>query len=298
MEKKTLLLYQEYREYFEMLAPEDCKRLLLAIFDYNAGDPVEELDGMAKMAFAFIANAMDRNDEKYQQRVRQNRENGKKGGRPTKDTSESLGQEKGAREPEEKPVYPSTTSPDNQGALDGQMGKPKETQENKTKPNKTQNNPKNPLGFQETQRFLEKPKKPDKDKDKDKDKDNKNTKTVHHLAGDGDGDEKNPRNLQQERFEAWWVEYPKKVGKQAARKAWIKIRPDAALYSRIVDATKAQRTSEQWRKENGQFIPDPSKWLNQGRWDDDLAALNAGGKSIGNRDFAGHVAEDYDALEE
>ena len=285
MEKKTLLLYQEYKEYFAMLDPQDCKDLLLAVFSYNVGEDVPELEGMAKMAFVFMANAMDRNNEKYQKQAERSRENGKKGGRPSKDESESLGQSKGAREPEKKPVYPSKTST-NKDALEDK-------------------NLENPVGFSETQKtqqVFSKPRKPDKDKvkdkDKDKDKDNKNTKTVHRLAGDDDGDGKNPRNLQQERFEAWWVEYPKKAGKQAARKAWHKIKPDATLYSRIVEATRAQRTSFQWRKENGQFIPDPSKWLNQGRWDDDLAALNAGGKAIGNRDFSGHSFEDYDALEE
>ena len=266
MEKKTLLLYQEYREYFEMLDPEDCKNLLLAIFDYNVGETPKELSGMAKMAFAFIANALDRNNEKYEQKARRSRENGKKGGRPSRDTDDN---------------------PDN----------PRENTE-------PQNNLENPVGFSETQKtqqVFSKPRKPDKDKvkvkdkDKDKDKDNKNRKTVQTAFEQPVAIK---QNRQDERFEAWWVEYPRKVGKQATRKIWRKLAPDAALYDRIIDATKAQAHCAQWRKEGGRFIPNPATWLNQGRWDDDLTALNSGGKTISNRDFAGHQFEDYDALEE
>jgi hypothetical protein len=31
-----------------------------------------------------------------------------------------------------------------------------------------------------------------------------------------------------------------------------------------------QKTSAQWQKDNGQYIPNPATWLNQGRWDDEI----------------------------
>ena len=31
-----------------------------------------------------------------------------------------------------------------------------------------------------------------------------------------------------------------------------------------------QKGSRQWRENNGQFIPNPATWLNQGRWEDEL----------------------------
>ena len=36
------------------------------------------------------------------------------------------------------------------------------------------------------------------------------------------------------------------------------------------------RVTEQWQKEGGRFIPNPTTWLNQGRWDDEYeeVALN------------------------
>lgn len=33
--------------------------------------------------------------------------------------------------------------------------------------------------------------------------------------------------------------------------------------------------NEQWRKDNGQYIPNPATWLNQGRWDDVLTEAGA-----------------------
>jgi hypothetical protein len=83
------------------------------------------------------------------------------------------------------------------------------------------------------------------------------------------------RDLQQQRFDAFWQAYPKKVGKEAARKAWRKVRPSESLCSKIMDAVTAAKASEQWCKQNGQFIPNPATWLNQGRWDDEQIIIPA-----------------------
>jgi hypothetical protein len=32
---------------------------------------------------------------------------------------------------------------------------------------------------------------------------------------------------------------------------------------------KRQKNSHDWTKENGQYIPNPATWLNQGRWMDE-----------------------------
>ena len=82
-------------------------------------------------------------------------------------------------------------------------------------------------------------------------------------------------SLQEQRFSSFWKEYPKKVGKQAALKAWEKIRPDAELYESIMQAIATAKESQEWTKENGQYIPHPATWLNQGRWDDELTPAKA-----------------------
>jgi hypothetical protein len=70
-------------------------------------------------------------------------------------------------------------------------------------------------------------------------------------------------------FEAFWASYPRKIGKIAALKAWNRIKPNAELRKRIADAIQLAKRCEQWRRENGKFIPNPATWLNQGRWDDE-----------------------------
>lgn len=70
-------------------------------------------------------------------------------------------------------------------------------------------------------------------------------------------------------FDAFWSEYPKKIGKGEAWKSWKKIRPDDALSSKMVVAVRFQRDCQQWKKDNGQFIPNPATWLNQRRWEDE-----------------------------
>jgi transcription elongation factor len=34
-------------------------------------------------------------------------------------------------------------------------------------------------------------------------------------------------------------------------------------------ALEWQRKCDQWTKDNGQFVPNPETWLNQGRWNDE-----------------------------
>lgn len=71
-------------------------------------------------------------------------------------------------------------------------------------------------------------------------------------------------------FEEFWREYPKKIGKGAAERAWKKIQPDKKLIDEILSALRAVKQTDQWRRENGQYIPNPSTWLNQRRWEDEV----------------------------
>lgn len=83
----------------------------------------------------------------------------------------------------------------------------------------------------------------------------------------------NPNPIQRAReaddvaFEAFWMSYPRKVGKQAAKKAFDKVNVPVKT---LVDAVERQKCSAQWRKENGRYIPNPATWLNQGRWEDEV----------------------------
>ena len=64
----------------------------------------------------------------------------------------------------------------------------------------------------------------------------------------------------------------------------MKVKPTAELHDQIVKAVEVQKQSEQWTRENGRFIPNPSTWLNQGRWDDELTIGGKGsGQSISDK---------------
>ena len=72
-------------------------------------------------------------------------------------------------------------------------------------------------------------------------------------------------------FDLFWEAYPRKVGKADARKAFKKAK---APLETILSAIERQKQSEQWQKNGGQYIPNPSTWLNQGRWDDELPSAS------------------------
>lgn len=78
------------------------------------------------------------------------------------------------------------------------------------------------------------------------------------------------------RFEEFWKAYPRKMAKSAAKRAWVRLRVSDDLLKSMLSAIAQQKRSEQWSKNGGQFIPLPATWLNGGRWQDDLASLNAG----------------------
>ena len=42
------------------------------------------------------------------------------------------------------------------------------------------------------------------------------------------------------------------------------------LLEQMLQAIEEQKKSKDWQKDNGQFIPYPYTWLNQGRWKDEV----------------------------
>tara|TARA_Y100000588_G_scaffold380753_1_gene465167 strand:- start:1467 stop:1724 length:258 start_codon:yes stop_codon:yes gene_type:complete len=63
-------------------------------------------------------------------------------------------------------------------------------------------------------------------------------------------------------FKAWWKEYPRKVAKGQAIKAWV--RNDCEeIADEILKATRKYPFSDEV-----QYIPHPATWLNGWRWED------------------------------
>ena len=71
-------------------------------------------------------------------------------------------------------------------------------------------------------------------------------------------------------FDSFWRFYPRKAGKEAARKAWLKLRPDDHIMQMIADNVKERVDKGEWRKDNQSFILHASTYLNQKRWEDEV----------------------------
>lgn len=76
-------------------------------------------------------------------------------------------------------------------------------------------------------------------------------------------------------FEAWWHAYPRRVAKKAAYVAFERVRragevPFECLMSAVGVYARAMVGKDM------KYVAHPTTWLNQGRWDDDSAALVGG----------------------
>lgn len=96
--------------------------------------------------------------------------------------------------------------------------------------------------------------------------------------------------LIEELFLKFWKAYPKKVGKQDALKSFKKIKPNQELVDKMISVINDAKDTEQWTKNGGQYIPNPSTWLNQGRWEDDISTYtrrtSAEGRTIESDRYA------------
>jgi hypothetical protein len=70
-------------------------------------------------------------------------------------------------------------------------------------------------------------------------------------------------------FEAFWTDYPKKVGKAAVMTWWAKTAPDDDLLMEILDGLDRWREVWTSRGTELRWIPHPMTWLNQRRWQDE-----------------------------
>ena len=78
-----------------------------------------------------------------------------------------------------------------------------------------------------------------------------------------------------EAFEVFWKLYPNKKSKKDARKAWEKLKPGAELRLTLMTALGNHRISRDWAKDDGQYVPMASTWLNGERWTDELVPASA-----------------------
>ena len=81
-----------------------------------------------------------------------------------------------------------------------------------------------------------------------------------------------PPRLSNEDFETFWKAFPRKESKSQAKKSFAKV---TASLDELLNALEAQKQTDQWRRDNGQYIPYASTWLNQRRWEDEVPTQTA-----------------------
>lgn len=74
----------------------------------------------------------------------------------------------------------------------------------------------------------------------------------------------------EEKFNIFWSKYPKRVGKEKAKKAFFKICLEDVMFREILEVLEKFKKTDDWKKQKGKFIPYPSSWLNQKRWEDEF----------------------------
>ena len=70
-------------------------------------------------------------------------------------------------------------------------------------------------------------------------------------------------------FDRFWLVYPRKDAKAKALQAWKKAKADNLADLIIADVTRRRIDDQQWA--NPQYIPYPATYINQRRWEDEIA---------------------------
>lgn len=77
----------------------------------------------------------------------------------------------------------------------------------------------------------------------------------------------NDQKSETEHFDSFWKAYPKKVAKQTALKAWKGAKADR-IAEKIIEDVK-RRCETEWKGQDVQYIPHPTTYLHQRRWEDE-----------------------------
>ena len=92
-DKKSFVMYCDYKKHFSLLSPEDQGHLLMAIFDYVESGAEPQLEATPLMAFSFIQAQLDRDLESYRETCKRRAEAGRKSGEARRAKAEATEQE-------------------------------------------------------------------------------------------------------------------------------------------------------------------------------------------------------------
>lgn len=229
MAMSFLNIREDFDEITEALTDDEKGRLLLAMVRYATNGTETQLAGTERILWPVFRADIDHDIAVYQTKV----ENGRRPKRCRSAGSEEKNTEAEGSEPK-------------RNEADGSGTKRTEAE-------------KNPLFEEkeaERERETEKRTKREKEIEKGQEKESENA-PAREEPQDPDG------------FERFWELYPRKEGKKAARKAWDRLKVGPVLMGQIMQSLHKQKTSDQWTRDGGQFIPHPATWLNGERWKDE-----------------------------
>lgn len=86
MDKKNFLFYLEWENQLEELDDTEITRFIYNLIKYHKGEEIDLQTKIDRIVWNGVLPALRVNQEKYKERVERNRANGKKGGRPSKET--------------------------------------------------------------------------------------------------------------------------------------------------------------------------------------------------------------------
>lgn len=84
-------------------------------------------------------------------------------------------------------------------------------------------------------------------------------------------DPKKEQREAEDMFDDFWAEYPRKVDKVHAFKAFKRVCKNRKMLADLLAALAQHKKTEQWQTPT--LIPHASTWLNGRRWEDDLSTL-------------------------
>ena len=228
-QSRALMIYRNNRAMLEALEDAERGKLILALLDYLESGNLPPFTGALKLAFIVLRQDVDRSVERWEAECARRSAAGKKSAaiRAAKNFGEEVSC-KNDCSTELNPVEDCSTDAANKN----------QNQNSNQNQNQNQNQSQNQNANQNQ---------------------NASQKTTAPSGGlSAAGRERD--------FARFWQAYPRKVGKQAARKAFGRVE---VPLDRLLEALERQRGDPQWQKENGRFIPHPVTWLNQGRWEDE-----------------------------
>jgi len=71
-------------------------------------------------------------------------------------------------------------------------------------------------------------------------------------------------------FELFWDIYPRRTDKTKAKAAWLRLKPDDSLLTKISSNIAARISAGEWAEGRMNFIPHPTTYLNNRRWEDEV----------------------------